>query len=123
MSRFLIACAKCCLTCTEKFIKFFNKHAYVEVIMRSSNYCASARYALSLIASNALRFSVLHGVAAIMMMFMKLFIIVIVLVISYFGLMGQGINIDDKTREELFDIGGPLFVSSKIYFFSQKSEN
>ena len=111
MSRFLIGCAKCCLSCAEKFIKFFNKHAYVEVIMRGANYCSAARYALSLITSNVLRFSVLHGVASIMMAFVKLFIIIIVLVSSYFGLVNfSGFNADIKSKKQLINIGGPLFV-------------
>ncbi|CAE8622772.1 unnamed protein product [Polarella glacialis] len=48
----------CCLWCLEKFIKFLNKNAYIQVAIMGTNFCTSAKNAFSLITRNMLRFGV-----------------------------------------------------------------
>lgn len=51
-----------------------NNHAYVEVAMRSTNFCVSAKNGIEIIASNFIRFGVLHGLSEIVMTFVVLLI-------------------------------------------------
>lgn len=51
-----------------------NNHAYVEVAMRSTNFCVSAKNGIEVITSNFLRFGVLHGLSEIVMTFVVLLI-------------------------------------------------
>lgn len=69
-----LKCVLCCLACLEGIVKMINNHAYVEVAMRSTNFCSSARHGVSLVASNFLRFGVLHGLSEIVMTFVVLLI-------------------------------------------------
>jgi len=106
----MIKCLKCCLSCCEKFVKFFNKHAYTEVMLNSTNFCTSAKSAMQLVASNIIRFGVLHGLGAIIMLFARVFIIGVCMTISYLSLtsVSTGINADHAT--EMSDIIAPFVV-------------
>lgn len=67
-------CLTCCVACLEKIVKMINNHAYVEVAMRSTNFCVSAKNGLEIITMNFLRFGVLHGLSEIVMTFVVLLI-------------------------------------------------
>lgn len=54
--------ALCFTTCFEKFLKYVNRNAYIEVALRDINFCAGVYKSVELFASNALRFTVLVGV-------------------------------------------------------------
>lgn len=60
--------------CLEKVVKMINNHAYVEIAMRSTNFCVSAKNGIQVITSNFLRFGVLHGLSEIVMAFVVLLI-------------------------------------------------
>ena len=51
----------CFVLCFERFIKFLNKHAFIEVVLKSYSFCTSAQNAMAIILGNALRMGVLHG--------------------------------------------------------------
>lgn len=61
MVKFLACVIRCFLRILEKFVRFFNKHAYTEIAMRSTNFCTSAINGIKVIALNFVRFGVLHG--------------------------------------------------------------
>lgn len=46
----------CCLGCFERCIKFLNKNAYIQVALRGTNFCTSAKNAFSLLTRNCVRF-------------------------------------------------------------------
>ena len=48
----LFCCCQCCLWCLEKFIKFVDKHAYIQCAMNGKNFCHSARRAFGLLFRN-----------------------------------------------------------------------
>lgn len=54
--------ALCFTTCFEKFLKYVNRNAYIEVALRDINFCSGVYKSVELFASNALRFTVLVGV-------------------------------------------------------------
>ena len=46
---------RCCVTCFEKFIKFLNKNAYIQIALLGKKFCYAAKDAFWLIFRNALR--------------------------------------------------------------------
>jgi solute carrier family 44 protein 1 (choline transporter-like protein) len=87
---FMIKCMLCCVNCLERVVKMINNHAYVEIAMRSTNFCTSAKNGLQIISSNFLRFGILHGLSEIVMTFVVLLItmcggIIGYVLIIYFG--------------------------------------
>lgn len=63
--RWLISCLLCYVTCFERFIKFLNKNAYIQVALHSTNFCTSAKEAFYLIVRNAGRFLTLGSIGHI----------------------------------------------------------
>jgi len=61
-----ITCVRCCCTCIENFVKFINRHAYIEVVLRSCGFCEGAGKGMKLVAANALIFSFMNTVMAFM---------------------------------------------------------
>lgn len=78
-----LKCVGCLLGCLEKFVQFFNKHAYVEMVLNSTNYCMSAVNGMKIVARNILRFGVLHGLGEIVMNFVVIFIVLVGTYIGY----------------------------------------
>lgn len=68
-------CLTCCVNCLEKFVKMMNNHAYVEIAMRSTNFCTSAKNGMQVVASNFIRFGILHGLSSLVMTFVTLLIV------------------------------------------------
>lgn len=61
----LLKCLTCFILCFERFIKFLNKNAYIQIALHSVSFCAGARDAFFLIFRNAARFLTLGSLGAI----------------------------------------------------------
>jgi solute carrier family 44 (choline transporter-like protein), member 2/4/5 len=57
-----LGCLMCYVNCFERFIKFLNKNAYIQVALHSTSFCTSAREAFFLILRNAGRFLALGSI-------------------------------------------------------------
>jgi len=55
----------CCITCFEKFFKFINKNAYIDVCITSNNFCGAAHDVMSFLASQGKAIFVLNGACTI----------------------------------------------------------
>ena len=55
LTRCLICLCKCCLWCLERFMRFVNRNAYIMCAIKSTNFCASAKDAFTLIMRNVAR--------------------------------------------------------------------
>ncbi|CAE7514487.1 slc44a4 [Symbiodinium microadriaticum] len=55
----------CCIWCFEKLIKFLNKNAYIQIALKGTNFCTSARKAFELILRNIIRFGALSMLGAL----------------------------------------------------------
>lgn len=106
-------CMICVLACAERFVKFFNKHAFTETALKGSNFCVSGANAMAVIMTNTLRFGVLHGLGAIVMIFAKLFITSSVCISSYF-ILKHWFGVGAKNGE-IQNMAGPLII---IFIFS-----
>ena len=79
-----LKCLVCCVHCLESIVKMINDHAYVEIAMRSTNFCVSAKNGIEIITSNILRFGILHGLSEIVMTFVVLLITMCGTYIGYY---------------------------------------
>lgn len=73
-SNYCISCSKCCLGCFDKFLKFLNTHAYIQIAMTGKGFCAAAEDAFYLIFRNSARFGTVSGIGAVFVMIGELFI-------------------------------------------------
>ncbi|XP_065646897.1 choline transporter-like protein 4 isoform X2 [Hydra vulgaris] len=72
VTKFLLKCLKCCFWCLEKFLKFLNKNAYIEIAVYGKNFCVSAKNAFMLLMRNILRVAVLDKVTDFLLFIGKL---------------------------------------------------
>jgi len=71
VAQFAFKCLQCYLACFERFIKFLNKNAYIQIALTGKNFCFAAKDGFLLAIHNPLRYSVLYGIAGIFVLFGK----------------------------------------------------
>ncbi|XP_064625864.1 choline transporter-like protein 1 isoform X2 [Lineus longissimus] len=81
--QFLLKCLQCCLWCFEKFLKFLNRNAYIEIAIYGYNFCKAAAKAFSLIVSNALRVAAINSVGDFVLLMGKLMVVAITICIGF----------------------------------------
>ncbi|CAJ1376373.1 unnamed protein product [Effrenium voratum] len=69
----LMRCLQCCLACCESIVQFLNKNAYVDMAIKSHNYCTSAREAIRVITTLPVAMAVLNGATVVFTLFGCLF--------------------------------------------------
>lgn len=74
IAMYALKCLQCYLACFERFIKFLNKNAYIQIALTGKNFCLAAKDGFMLAMGNPLRYSVLYGIAGIFVLFGKVFI-------------------------------------------------
>ncbi|XP_014662558.1 PREDICTED: choline transporter-like protein 1 [Priapulus caudatus] len=62
MVTYILKCLSCCLWCFEKFLKFLNRNAYIEIAIHGYGLCKAAQKAFMLIVGNALRIAAINSV-------------------------------------------------------------
>lgn len=102
---FIVKCAACFVACFERLIKFINKHAYIETVLRNLNFCAAAGKCVSVIANNFLRFGILSGLANLFLFLGDLIISCSTTFITYFMIKGYA-----KAKNIEIDTIIPLLV-------------
>eukprot|EP01015_Nassula_variabilis_P032901 TRINITY_DN779_c0_g1_i6.p1 TRINITY_DN779_c0_g1~~TRINITY_DN779_c0_g1_i6.p1 ORF type:complete len:357 (-),score=60.90 TRINITY_DN779_c0_g1_i6:124-1155(-) len=65
VTEFIFRVLSYCVSCFERFIKFLNKNAYIQIAIQGKSFCESAAAALSLMIRNAVRFGVTSGLGEI----------------------------------------------------------
>ena len=79
-----IACVlSYCLWCLNRFIKFINKNAYIQIALKSDNFCTAAWNAFILILRNAPKFGFVSVVGTIFMYVGKFFISSLVALLAF----------------------------------------
>jgi len=64
----MVCCTRCLLWCLDTYVKFISKNAYIQVALRSKNFCASAWESFYLMVRHAGRFGSATMIGMIMMM-------------------------------------------------------
>jgi len=73
---------QCCLLCFERFLKFLNKNAYIEIAIFGFGFCKSARWAFQLIARNIIRVVVVSKIGDYLLLLGKIVVTVSVGIIG-----------------------------------------
>lgn len=76
--------AQCCVWCFEQCIKFLNKNAYIQVAMRGTNFCTSAKKAFQIIIANFVRFGIVAVLGSAIQSIGYIFIMLGTTVSGYF---------------------------------------
>lgn len=67
-------CIECYVNCFERFIKFIDKHAYIQIALTGESFCVATKNSFSLLIENAGRFAALGAIGDIFAVFGKIFI-------------------------------------------------
>jgi len=103
--KFVLGCLQCYMACFERFVKFLNKNAYIQIALTGKNFCMAAKDAFFLILRNPLRFGVVNGIGAIFIFFGKVFVASITALIGFLVITKV-----DTFSDELYSPFIPTFV-------------
>jgi hypothetical protein len=67
-------CVGCYVDCFERFVKFIDKHAYIQIALTGESFCEAAKNAFSMIVENSARFAALGALGDIFSVLGKIFI-------------------------------------------------
>jgi choline transporter-like protein 2/4/5 len=108
--KFALACLQCYAGCFERFIKFLNKNAYIQIALTGKNFCSSAKDGFFLVLRNPLRFGVVSGIGSIFVMFGKVFIAAITALAGFIAITKW-----DHFNKELYS---PFIPVAIIFVFA-----
>eukprot|EP00054_Salpingoeca_dolichothecata_P014314 m.80628 g.80628 ORF g.80628 m.80628 type:complete len:645 (+) comp20931_c1_seq1:81-2015(+) len=74
---YALKCLQCCLWCFEKFLKFLNRNAYIEIAIYGYSFCKAARTAFMILLRNILRVAAINSVGDFVLFVGKLLVVVI----------------------------------------------
>jgi len=103
--KFVLGCLQCYMACFERFVKFLNKNAYIQIALTGKNFCLAAKDAFFLILRNPLRFGVVNGIGAIFIFFGKVFVASITALIGFLVITKW-----DRFSAQLYSPFIPTFV-------------
>lgn len=86
---FLLKCCGCCMWCLEKFLKFINKNAYIEIAIYGYSFCTAAREAFKVLAANIIRIVAINSVGAFILFMARLAVVGITGAVSLYFLRQQ----------------------------------
>lgn len=130
---FLMRCLQCYMACFERFIRFLNKNAYIQVFgvlpffkkskyltsnqiaLQGKNFCSSAKEAFFLILRNPARFSVVASIGEVFIFIGKLFIAGLSTFFSYLIIANAS-----PYKEELYSVWFPTLVTYNFIFKNLK---
>jgi len=104
---------QCCLWCFEKCLKFLNKNAYIQVALRGTNFCVSAKNAFMLIFRNLVRFSIVTILGTVVHTLGWVFITAVTVIYGYFILRAMHSELNPVFPLIIYGIVG--FVVGKLY--------
>ena len=102
---FFLKCAMYFVACFERILRFLNKHAFIEVVLRNMSYCGAAGKCVSVLTSNFLRFAVLSGLVDLFLFLGTIIISVCITILGYLILLAYG-----DAKNIAFETIGPLVV-------------
>lgn len=83
LTKCIICCARCCIWCLDRFVKFITKNAYIQIVLTNKSFCPAAWGAFCLVVRNFARFSIITGIGMILMLLGKAVIMTSSGVITY----------------------------------------
>ena len=100
-----LGCMNCYVACFDRFIRWLNKHIYIQTVLNSVGFCGGFTKASEILMSNLGRFGVLNGLLELVMNFGTFLISTLVTIIGYFML-----KYTEKFTKIIFETFSPLIV-------------
>ena len=69
---YIMCCARCCLWCIDRLVKFISRNAFILIAVKGTSYCASAGTAVRIILANIAQVAVINTVGDALIFLMKL---------------------------------------------------
>jgi hypothetical protein len=82
-NRLAAECLASCIRCLEQLLKYISEHAYIEIVMKSTDFCTSAKRSFDLITHNIIRLGVLNQVTGMVVTFGSIAISLFTVLIAY----------------------------------------
>ncbi len=109
--KWALKCARCCLACIERYVRFVNRHAYIEIVLRNISFCPAVFKAIGIFTGNFLRVGVLLGIVELVLLMGSVCVTIIVVIISFYILKAIG-----SAQNEEYTTIGPLILMGVIGF-------
>lgn len=77
-------CIMCCVACIERLVRFVNRHAYIEVLLRNKTFCGAVAKTVGLLTGNFLRLGALMGLVSLVLVLGTVVVVFLVVLISFF---------------------------------------
>lgn len=90
-------------------MKFVNRHAFIEIVIRKTNFCNAVGKAIGLLTGNFLRVGALMGLVGLVLILGTTLITFLVCLICFFTIEGIG-----EHQDVSYDTVGPLIVCGII---------
>lgn len=100
------------MACFERFIKFLNKNAYIQIAITGKNFCLAAKDAFFLILTNPVKFGLLATLGGVFIFIGKIFIAGVTGLIGYIILTNV-----EYYKTNLFSPLFPTFFCALIGYF------
>jgi hypothetical protein len=108
--QYTLSCLQCYVACFERFIRFLNKNAYIQIALTGKSFCGAAKDGFFLVLRNPLRFGILAGIGSIFVMFGKVFVAAITALIGFLVITKW-----DKFNDGLYS---PFIPTAVIFIFA-----
>lgn len=79
----ILCCCRCCLDCVDRFVKYLNRNAYIQIALTSENFCTSAMNGFILILKHSAKFVILSGIGNVFIVLGKMTIASITTLIAF----------------------------------------
>ena len=99
--KIVLKCLSCYILCFERFIKFLNKNAYIQIALNSTNFCTAAKDAFFLILRNAARFLALGSIGNVFM-FLGKFLIALMATYGGYLIVTRAPMYEDELHSPIF---------------------
>jgi len=106
----ILCCLQCVLCCLENFMKFINKHAYIQCAIFGNNFCYSARESFFLILRNAGEVGTSTIICGLVVFIGKIFIAIVTGGCSY-------VLLDQYAPIEIINPAGPAILVTVLAYF------
>ena len=83
-------CIMCCVACIERLVRFINRHAYIEVLLRNKTFCGAVAKTIGLLTGNFLRLGALMGLVSLVLVLGTVFIVFVLTTLAFFIIRGIG---------------------------------
>jgi len=101
------------LDCVDRFIKYINRNAYIQIALASENFCTSAFNAFVLILKHSAKFTMVQGIGNIFMFLGKMTIASLTTLIGFL-IIENWVQIEESLNSPVLPLLVIFFISYTV---------